>query len=52
MDPLASLRERLEEALEEPRNQILAFTWIWRLGLVMALLGYAIIAYLAIQGKF
>lgn len=43
---LERLRRRAERFIETPRNQIIVFTWAWRLALAMVVAGYAIMAYL------
>lgn len=46
------LKHRVRTLLERPRNQILIFTWAWRLGIVMAIAGYLIMAYIYGKGRF
>lgn len=47
-----TLGTRLREKLKDPRNQVSLFTWAYRLGLALMLLGYAIIGYFLWKGGF
>jgi len=44
--------KEVRKRLEEPRAQIALFTWAYRLGLAMLLVGYLIIGYYLWRGGF